>query len=65
MQGGQARYGAELPPFISIVQCPGRPVILGMDFGGNQTGGNLGPETVSKGKVGEGTKREKERATTG
>ena len=23
------RYGAELPPFISIVQYPGRPVILG------------------------------------
>ena len=30
-QGLQARYGAELPPFISIVRCPGRPVILGMD----------------------------------
>ena len=30
-QGVQARYGAELPPFISIVRCPGRPVILGME----------------------------------
>ena len=30
-QGVQARYGVELPPFISIVQCPGRPVILGVD----------------------------------
>ena len=29
-QGVQARYGAELPPFISIVQYPGRPVIFGM-----------------------------------
>ena len=29
MQGVQARYGTELPPFISIVRCPGRPVILG------------------------------------
>ena len=25
------RCGAELPPFISIVQYPGRPVILGME----------------------------------
>ena len=25
----RARYGAELPPFISIVRYPGRPVILG------------------------------------
>ena len=33
MQGVQARYGAELPPFISIVQYPGRPVILGMEHG--------------------------------
>ena len=32
-QGVQARYGAELPPFISIVWYPGRPVILGMEFG--------------------------------
>ena len=30
-QGIRARYGAELPPFISIVRYPGRPVILGMD----------------------------------
>ena len=29
----QARYGAELPPFISIVQYSGRPVILGMEIG--------------------------------
>ena len=33
-QGVQARYGAELPPLISIVWCPGRPVILGMDKSG-------------------------------
>ena len=26
-QGVRARYGAELSPFISIVRCPGRPVI--------------------------------------
>ena len=32
MQRVQARYDAELPPFISIVRHPGRPVILGMDF---------------------------------
>ena len=31
MQGAWARCGAELPPFISIVRYPGRPVILGMD----------------------------------
>ena len=31
-QGVRARYGAELPPFVSIVWCPGRPVILGMEF---------------------------------
>ena len=31
-QGVQARYGAELPPIISIVRYPSRPVILGMDF---------------------------------
>ena len=31
-QGVRARCGAELPPFISIVLCPGRPVILGMDL---------------------------------
>ena len=30
-QGVQARYGAELPPLISIVRYPGRPVILGID----------------------------------
>ena len=27
-QGVQARYGAKLPPFTSIVRHPGRPVIL-------------------------------------
>ena len=27
-QGVRARYGAELPPIISIVRYPGRPVIL-------------------------------------
>ena len=27
MQGVRARYGAELPPIISIVRYPGRPVI--------------------------------------
>ena len=32
MQGVQARYGAELPPFISIVRYPCRPVLMGMDF---------------------------------
>ena len=32
-QGVQARYGAELPPFISIVQYPARPVILGVEIG--------------------------------
>ena len=31
-QGVQARHGAELPPFISIVQYPGRPVILGVEI---------------------------------
>ena len=31
-QGVRARYGAELPPIISIVRYPGRPVILGMDL---------------------------------
>ena len=31
MQRVRARYGAELPPFMSIVRYPGRPVILGMD----------------------------------
>ena len=31
-QGVRARYGAELPPFISIVRYPGRPVILGKDL---------------------------------
>ena len=30
-QGVRARYDAELPPIISIVRYPGRPVILGMD----------------------------------
>ena len=34
MQGAQARYSAELPPFISIVRYPGRPVILGAEFCG-------------------------------
>ena len=28
---GTSEDGAELPPFISIVRCPGRPVILGME----------------------------------
>ena len=28
----RARYSAELPPIISIVRYPGRPVILGMDL---------------------------------
>ena len=32
-RGVRAGYDAELPPFISIVRYPGRPVILGMDFG--------------------------------
>ena len=31
-RGVQARYGTELPPFISIVRCSGRPVRLGMDL---------------------------------
>ena len=31
-QGARATYGAELPPIISIVRCPGRPVILGMEI---------------------------------
>ena len=31
-QGVRAWYDAELPPFMSIVQNPGRPVILGMEF---------------------------------
>ena len=37
----QARYGAELPPFISIVRYPGRPVIFRgfAKFGGFQKGG--------------------------
>ena len=30
-QGVQARYGAELHPFISLVRYPGRLVILGME----------------------------------
>ena len=30
-QGVRARYGAELPPFISIVRYPGCPVMLGME----------------------------------
>ena len=33
MQGVQnLRYDAELPPIISIVRHPGRPVILGIEF---------------------------------
>ena len=32
-QGVRARYDAELPPFISIVRFPGRPVMLVPDFG--------------------------------
>ena len=31
-QGVRARYGAELPPIISIVRYPGRPVISVPDF---------------------------------
>ena len=31
MQGVQARCDAELPPYVSIVRHPGRPVILGME----------------------------------
>ena len=34
-QGVRARCSAELPPFISIVRCPGRPVILGMELWGS------------------------------
>ena len=30
-EGVRARYGAELPPFVSIVRCLGRPVILGVE----------------------------------
>ena len=30
-QGLRARYSTELPPFISIVRHPGRPVMLGVD----------------------------------
>ena len=30
-QGLRARYGAELPPIISIVRYPGRPVMFGME----------------------------------
>ena len=30
-QGVRARYDAELPPFISIVRQPGRPIILSME----------------------------------
>ena len=33
MRGVRARYDAVLPPNISIVRHPGRPVISGMDFG--------------------------------
>ena len=32
MQGVRARYDTELPPIISIVRYPGRPVILGMEL---------------------------------
>ena len=31
-QGVRARYGAELPPIISIVRYPGRPVTLGFEL---------------------------------
>ena len=52
-QGVRARYGAELPPFISIVRYPGRPVILGMDHflgksekkGPGFLGSKTGPQT--------------------
>ena len=37
MQRVRARYGAELPPFISIVRYPGRPVILGKDWSWHRT----------------------------
>ena len=53
-QGVRARYGAELPPFISIVRCPGRPVILGME--------NLGPWYGGGAKRMGGGKRTRERA---
>ena len=50
-QGLQARYGAELPPFISIVRCPGRPVLLGKPTGVFGRGGVLcdasGPSFLS------------------
>ena len=36
----RARYDAELPPFISIVRHPGRPVFLGVD----RSSGVLRPE---------------------
>ena len=31
-QGVRSRYDAELPPFISTVQHPGRPVTLGVGY---------------------------------
>ena len=50
-QGVQARYGAELPPFISINRCPGRSVILGMENrphqGVNMQGGVWGSRVKS------------------
>ena len=36
MQGVKARYDTALPPFISIVWHPGRPIILGMIFRGKK-----------------------------
>ena len=30
-QGVRTRYGAEIPPFISIVRYPGRPIIFVME----------------------------------
>ena len=33
-QGARARYNAELPPFVSVVGHPSRPIIVGMDLGG-------------------------------
>ena len=49
MQGVQARCGAELSPFLSIVQCPGRPVILGMEKEALKIGPRIGPaEKIGK-----------------
>ena len=42
MQGVQARYGAELPSFISIFRYAGRPIMLGMDHVRNFSARNSG-----------------------